>query len=93
MVTGRVMRAAEALALRLVTAMAPAGEALAHARALAAQIAANPPAATRAAKRLLRASITHTDGLAFEAERAEFPALWDTEFRREAVRKFLGREK
>jgi enoyl-CoA hydratase len=93
MVTGRILRAAEALALRLVTAMAPAGEALASARALAAQIAANPPAATAAAKRLLRASLTHTDGLAFEAERAEFPALWDTEFRREAVRKFLGREK
>ena len=28
-----------------------------------------------------------------EAERAEFPPLWDTDFRREAVRKFLGREK
>jgi enoyl-CoA hydratase len=93
MVTGRILRAAEALHLRLVTAMAPAGEALASARALAAQIAANPPAATAAAKRLLRASLTHADGLAFEAERAEFPALWDTEFRREAVRKFLGREK
>ncbi|HUS17220.1 MAG TPA: enoyl-CoA hydratase/isomerase family protein [Chloroflexia bacterium] len=93
MVTGRILRAAEALGLRLVTALAPAGEALAHARALAAQIAANPPAATRAAKRLLRANLTHAEGLAFEAERAEFPALWDTEFRREAVRKFLGREK
>ena len=46
-----------------------------------------------AAKRLLRANLTHLDGLAFESERAEFPALWDTEFRREAVRKFLGREK
>jgi enoyl-CoA hydratase len=93
MVTGRILRAAEALTLRLVNAMAPAGEALAAARALAAQIAANPPAATRAAKRLLRVSLTHTEGLAMEAERAEFPPLWDTDFRREAVRKFLGRDK
>ena len=34
-----------------------------------------------------------TNDSQIEAERAEFPALWDTDFRREAVRKFLGREK
>jgi enoyl-CoA hydratase len=91
--TGRVVDPAEALALRLVNSVAPAGEALPAARRLAEQIAANPPAATQAAKRILRLSLAHTEGLAMEAERAEFPPLWDTEYRRAAVRKFLSRAK
>jgi enoyl-CoA hydratase/carnithine racemase len=88
--TGRVLSAVEALMLRLVNVVAPVGQALAAARTLAEQIAANPPAAVQAAKRLLRLSLAHTEGLAMEAERAEFPPLWDTEFRREAVRRFLN---
>jgi enoyl-CoA hydratase/carnithine racemase len=60
---------------------------------MAEQIAANPPAATQAAKRILRLNQTHPDGTAFEAERAEFPGLWDTEYRREAVKRFLNRNK
>jgi enoyl-CoA hydratase len=93
LVTGRVVSAAEAVGLRLANLVTAAGEALAAARRLAEQIAANPPAATQAAKRVLRLSLAHTEGLSMEAERAEFPALWDTEFRREAVRKFLNRAK
>ena len=54
---------------------------------------AHEAAATQAAKRILRHSQAHLEGLAMEAERAEFPALWDTEYRREAVRKFLNRGK
>jgi len=91
--TGRVLSAVEALMLRLVNVIAPVGQALAAARALAEQIAANPPDATQAAKRILRLSLAHTEGLAMESERAEFPPLWDSEFRREAVRKFLNRGK
>jgi enoyl-CoA hydratase len=91
MATGRVISPAEALGLRLVNLVAAAGQALASARHLAEQIAANPPAATQAAKRILRASQAHTEGQAMEAERAEFPPLWDTEYRREAVRKFFSR--
>lgn len=89
--TGRVIPAAEALVLRLVNMVASAGQALEAARRLAEQVAANPPAATQAAKRILRLSLTHTEGLAMEAERAEFPPLWDTEYRREAVRRFLSK--
>jgi enoyl-CoA hydratase len=93
MATGRVVSAAEAFGLRLVNLVTAAGEALGAARRLAEQIAANPPAATHAAKRILRHSQAHSEGPAMEAERAEFPALWDTEFRREAVRRFLNRGK
>jgi enoyl-CoA hydratase len=91
--TGRVISAAEALGMRLVNLVSSAGEAFAAARRLAEQIAANPPAATQAAKRILRLSLTHTEGLAMEAERAEFPPLWDTEYRREAVRRFLEKRR
>jgi enoyl-CoA hydratase len=91
--TGRVISAAEAFGLRLVNLVTAAGEACDCARHLAEQIAANPPAATQAAKRILRLSQAHTEDLAIEAERGEFPALWDTEYRREAVRKFLNRGK
>ncbi len=89
--SGRVLTPAEALSVRLANLVAPADQAVAAARELAAQIAANPPAATHAAKRILRLSLAHTEGLAMEAERAEFPPLWDTEHRREAVRRFLNR--
>jgi enoyl-CoA hydratase/carnithine racemase len=91
--TGRVLAPGEALALRLVNAVVPLGEALRAARRTAEHIAANPPAATQAAKRILRLSLAHTEGLAMEAERQEFPPLWDTEYRREAVRRFLERAK
>ena len=91
--TGRVLQAEEALSLRLVNRLTPPGEVHEAARCLAEQIAANPPAATQAAKRILRLSLTHTEGLAMEAERAEFPPLWDTQFRRDAVKRFLARRK
>lgn len=93
--SGRVLDAAEALALRLVNQVVPEGEALSAAQALAEQIATNPPAAVSAAKRILRLSLTHTEGLSMEAERGEFPILWDTEYRRRAVERFFrerGRE-
>lgn len=89
--TGRVVGPEEALSLRLVNGVVPAGGALPAARRLAEQIAANPPAATQAAKRVLRLGLVATEAL--EAERAEFAPLWDTEYRRAAMRKFLSRAK
>lgn len=91
--TGRVLTSTEALTLRLINQIVPANEAVKEAIKIAEQIAVNPPHATQAVKRILRISLSHTEGLAMEAERAEFPPLWDTEFRREAVRKFLNRGK
>ncbi|MDD5469098.1 MAG: enoyl-CoA hydratase/isomerase family protein [Anaerolineales bacterium] len=91
--SGRVLPAGEALAMRLADFLSPVGEALATARQVAARFSANPPAAVRAAKRLLRFGLSHPNEVAFQAERAEFPWLWDSEFRCEAVRKFLNRSK
>jgi enoyl-CoA hydratase len=93
LITGRVLSSNEALSLRLINQIVPATEAVTEAIKLAEQIASNPPHATQAAKRILRLSLAHTEGLAMEAERAEFPPLWDTEFRREAVKKFFNRGK
>jgi enoyl-CoA hydratase len=89
--TGRVLSAKEALALRLADFLSPIGEALNAAWDVARQIAANPMEAVRAAKRFLRFGLTHPFHEALQAEREEFPPLWDTEFRRQAVQKFLSR--
>jgi enoyl-CoA hydratase len=91
--TGRVVTSHEALTLRLINQIVPTNEAMHEAIKMAEQIASNPPHATQAAKRILRISLSHTEGLAMEAERAEFPPLWDTEYRRAAVKKFLSRGK
>lgn len=55
LLTGRVIDAAEALSIGLVTAVHPAGELLAEAHAIADRIARNDRAATIATKRVLRA--------------------------------------
>jgi enoyl-CoA hydratase/carnithine racemase len=52
--TGEAIDAQEALRCGLVSRVVPAGELMATALALARKIAANPPAATRMTKRLLR---------------------------------------
>jgi enoyl-CoA hydratase len=55
LLTGRVIDAAEALSIGLVTAVHPAGDLLAEAHAIADRIARNDRAATIATKRVLRA--------------------------------------
>lgn len=89
--TGRILDASEALALGLVNTIAPENHTLETAQTLAQQIAANPIDCILATKRFLRVGLTEPEPVAFAVERAEFPALWDTEFRRNAVRKFLNK--
>jgi enoyl-CoA hydratase len=91
--TARVLSAGEAHALGLANQIAGAGQALVAAHKLAEQIAAHPPAAVQAAKRVLRYGLTPETGAALEHERAEFPPLWESDFRHEAMRKFLGGER
>ncbi|GAB4581244.1 MAG: short-chain-enoyl-CoA hydratase [Anaerolineales bacterium] len=91
--TGRILGASEALMLGLVNTLAPENQALETARDLAEQIAANPNDCIRATKRFLRVGLTEPEPVAFAVERAAFPALWDTEFRRNAVEKFLTKAK
>lgn len=87
--TGRSMTAAEALAAGLVTRLAPAADVLADALGLAAEIAAMPPVAVRAAKEaILRAAeLPLSAGLDFE--RRNFFLLFDTDDMREGTAAFL----
>ncbi len=89
--TGGVISPKEALTMGLTNLIAPVGKALAAARELASRIAVNPTEAVQATKRFLLYGLCHSELDALAAERAEFPPLWDTEFRREAVSRFLKR--
>jgi enoyl-CoA hydratase len=90
--TGRVLGAVEAEEIGLVDHLAPQGGALEAAQALAAKMARHPVEAVRAAKRLLRFAVAYPE-VAKHAERRLFASLWDSEYRREAVRRSLNKGK
>jgi enoyl-CoA hydratase len=92
MATGRVLQAAEAKEIGLVDHVAAPGGALQAARELAQQMAQHPIEAVRAAKRLLRFAVKHPEA-AKHAERRLFASLWDSDYRRAAVARFLNRNK
>lgn len=93
MTTARVLAPMEAYDIQLVNGITPVGQALLEARRLAQQIASNPLSALKAAKRSLRVGLYQPEESALEAERAEFPPLWDSDFRRQAVDDFLSKRK
>jgi enoyl-CoA hydratase len=87
--TGRRFDAAEAQAMGLVSRVVPAAETLTAALALAADVAAAPPLAVRAAVQAVDAAFESTleEGLA--RERAGFAALFGTADQQEGMRAFL----
>ncbi len=87
--TGRTVAAAEALEMGLVLRVVEPGALLVEARALADEIAAKPPEAVRAAKRLLRQAARL--GLAdfLDATAAQQAMLHHTSDHQEAVRALL----
>jgi enoyl-CoA hydratase len=89
LLTGRVLSADEAAHIGLAEQVVPHGQALAAARDIAQAIAANPPQAVRALKRLLRLEVSE----AYEAEREALARLWATADHLEAVRAFLEKRK
>jgi enoyl-CoA hydratase len=86
---GRVLSAAEAHRLGLVTHLAPPGKAVEVAWSLARELRANDPATLRVYKRILRAA-ERSDAEAKAIERAEFPKLWAAKAHRQIVESFLG---
>jgi enoyl-CoA hydratase/carnithine racemase len=90
--TARVLSAAEARRIGLVGQVCPPGCALPAAQTLAAEMAQHPRQAVQAAKRLLRFAVA-SPLVARHAERRLFSFLWDSEFRRQAVERFLNRSK
>jgi enoyl-CoA hydratase len=91
--SARVISAKDALILGLASKLTPIGQVVSEAWKLALQIASNPPMAVRAAKKVLRNGLDQNRDQALAAERAEFPALWDSDFRKRAVKRFLSRSK
>jgi len=91
LLTARPYRADELAALGVVHQVAPPGQALPAARALAADVAAADPAAVRAVKRLLRDAWRLPYDEALAAERGHFPDLWAAEAHRRAVARFMAR--
>jgi enoyl-CoA hydratase len=90
--TGRVLDAKEAHEIGLVDHVTKVGGALQAARDIALQMAQHPIEAVRAAKRLLRFAMVSPE-VAKHAERRLFAGLWDSEYRRQAVARFLKRDK
>jgi enoyl-CoA hydratase len=90
--TGRVLNALEAKEIGLVDHITAPGSALSTALDLARIMAEHPIEAVRAAKRLLRFAVA-SPLVAKHAERRLFAGLWDSEFRRQAVARFLNRKK
>lgn len=93
LLAARPYSAAELQALGVVHHVAPPGEALAAARALAGRIAAHDAATVRAIKGLLRDGCTLPYDEALAAERARFPELWASEAHWVAVDRFLARKR
>ena len=89
--TGDTMGAEQALAAGLINRLAPDGEALRAAIELATQVAAQPPLAVRALKRLVRGAATMPKHEAAELETELFVQTWLSEDHREAVNAFFAK--
>lgn len=87
--TGRIVDAAEALRIGLVTRVVPAAELDTEARRLAAEIAANAPLAVQTAKRLLYAQQNLTIEQAMEQVTFFLSTLRQSEDHHEGVAAFL----
>jgi enoyl-CoA hydratase len=86
--TGRMLEAASAHELGVVNRLAPPGEALEAALALAAEIAENGPLAVRASKQIMRRAGDWTEAEAFAAQRPIADPVFDSEDAREGARAF-----
>jgi enoyl-CoA hydratase/carnithine racemase len=87
--TGRLVKAEEALAMGLFLEIVTPEQLMPRARALASQIASKPPLATRLTKRLLRMARSHELDDVLNASAAFQGRLHHTEDHKEAITAFL----
>ncbi len=88
--TGRMIGAAEALAIGLVDEVVPADDVYATALARATRLAAGPPYALRAAKQAIDAGLEVDLTTGLEIERAAFAGLFATEDRLSGMASFIA---
>ncbi len=93
LLTGEALVATDALAMGLVSEVAPDGTALERALAIAATIASMPPLAVQGIKEMVHAGQNLPLEGALALERKAFQLLFDTEDQEEGMRAFLDKRK
>jgi enoyl-CoA hydratase/carnithine racemase len=93
LLTGRMFGAAEALAMGVVSEVAPAGKALARALEIATEISAQPPIAVMQIKEIVNAGINAPLDTALMLERKAFQLQFATSDQKEGMRAFLEKRK
>ena len=93
LMTGRMFSATEALAMGVISDMAPAGQALPRAIEIAREIAAMPPIAIRQIKQVVNAGLDAPLDEALKLEQWAYEALYDTADQKEGMRAFLEKRK
>jgi enoyl-CoA hydratase len=91
--TGDFMDADRALSLGLINQVAPAGEALAQAKALAAKIAENGPLAVKRSKQVIKESIDWAQDEMFEKQQAIVNPVFSSEDAIEGATAFAEKRK
>ena len=91
--TGDFMDADRALSLGLINQVAPAGEALAHAKALAAKIAENGPLAVKRSKQVIKESIDWSQDEMFEKQQEIVNPVFSSEDAIEGATAFAEKRK
>jgi enoyl-CoA hydratase len=93
LLTGRMFGAAEALAMGVVSDVAPAGQALARALEIANEIAAMSPIAAMQIKEIVNAGLNAPLDTALMLERKAFQLQFATQDQKEGMRAFLQKRK
>ena len=91
--TGDFMDADRALSLGLINQVAPAGEALAHAKALAAKIAENGPLAVKRSKQVIKESTDWSQDEMFEKQQEIVNPVFSSEDAIEGATAFAEKRK
>lgn len=91
--TGDFMDADRALSLGLINQVAPAGEALAHAKVLAAKIAENGPLAVKRSKQVIKESIDWSQDEMFEKQQEIVNPVFSSEDAIEGATAFAEKRK
>ena len=93
LLTGRMFGAAEALAMGVVSEVAPTGQALTRATEIAVEIAAQPPIAVMQIKEIVNAGINAPLDTALMLERKALLLQFATQDQKEGMRAFLEKRK
>jgi enoyl-CoA hydratase len=91
--TGDFMDADRALSIGLINQIAPAGEALAQAKLLAAKIAENGPLAVKRSKQVIKESIDWSQEEMFDKQQAITSAVFSSEDAIEGATAFAEKRK